>query len=96
MQIIRNNLLTTLPVRISETGVIGFAPANTLEYSIEEYGIFSCFPAGYNMAISKLKEYIGQFALLFNPDNDLTGELGGLVLLEIYFLLNGIGILFGI
>ena len=48
------------------------------------------------MPITRLGEYISQFVLIFNADNDLAGEMGGLVLLETCFPLLGIGINFGI
>ena len=44
---------------------------------IEKFGFFESFPAGYNLAMSRLGEYISQFALIFNTDNDLAGEMGG-------------------
>ena len=65
-------------VLVSADGKIGFGlSGSVLNYSVEKYGLFGSFPAGYNLAVKKLGGYIDQFALIFNSDNDLAGELGG-------------------
>jgi len=65
-------------VLVSDEGKIGFSLSNSiLNYSIEKYGLLRSFPVGYNLAVKKLGGYIDQFALIFNSDNDLGGELGG-------------------
>ena len=69
--------LKTIPVMVSENGTIGFQIANNLNVSKEEFSLLASFPAGYNLAMKKLGEYIGQFALIFNSDNELAGEMGG-------------------
>jgi regulator of sigma E protease len=58
--------------------MIGFtnSPSN-LKTSFEEFSLISSFPAGYRLAMNMLGEYISQFALIFNSDNDLGGEVGG-------------------
>ena len=48
-----------------------------MEYSFERFNIISCFPAGYQKAKRVLSSYISQFILIFNSENDLSGELGG-------------------
>ena len=66
-----------IQVEVSENGKIGFGLNYNLDYSVEEFGLIESFPAGYNLAMSRLGEYISQFALIFNTDNDLAGEMGG-------------------
>ena len=73
----RNGKYKEVLVEVSEKGKIGFSLANNLENSIEEYGFFESFSAGYNLAKNTLGEYVDQFALIFNADNDLAGEMGG-------------------
>ena len=73
----RNGNYKEVLVEVSEKGKIGFSLANNLENSVEEYGFFESFPAGYNLAKNTLGEYVDQFALIFNADNDLAGEMGG-------------------
>ena len=73
----RNGDYKTVQVEVSENGTIGFVLDYNLDYSVEEFGFFESFPAGYNLAMSRLGEYISQFALIFNTDNDLAGEMGG-------------------
>ena len=73
----RNGNYKTVEVEVSEKGTIGFVLDYNLDYSVEEFGFFESFPAGYNLAMSRLGEYISQFALIFNTDNDLAGEMGG-------------------
>ena len=73
----RSGNYKTVQVEVSENGTIGFM----LDYKkisfVEEFGFFESFPAGYSLAMSRLGEYISQFALIFNTDNDLAGEMGG-------------------
>ena len=73
----RNGNYKTVQVEVSENGTIGFVLNHNLQYSVEKFGFFESFPAGYNLAMSRLGEYISQFALIFNTDNDLAGEMGG-------------------
>lgn len=73
----RNGNYNTVQIEVSENGTIGFVLDYNLNYSVEEFGFFESFPAGYNLAMSRLGEYISQFALIFNTDNDLAGEMGG-------------------
>jgi len=73
----RNGNYKEVLVEVSEKGKIGFSLANNLENSVEEYGFFESFSAGYNLAKNTLGEYVDQFALIFNADNDLAGEMGG-------------------
>jgi len=69
--------LEEIQVEVSENGKIGFGLNYNLDYSVEEFGFFESIPAGYNLAMSRLGEYISQFALIFNSENDLGGEIGG-------------------
>lgn len=73
----RNGNYKTVQVEVFKNGTIGFVLNHSLQYSVEKFGFFESFPAGYNLAMSRLGEYISQFALIFNTDNDLAGEMGG-------------------
>ena len=77
IEVLREGAKLVLPVEVSADGVIGFRKTSGLEYSTQQFSLISSFPAGYNLAINKLGGYISQFALIFNSDNDLGGELGG-------------------
>jgi len=75
--VLRNGAKLVFPVEVSAEGMIGFSNSSRIAVSVEEFSLMSSFPAGYNLAINKLGGYISQFALIFNSDNDLGGELGG-------------------
>ncbi len=77
ISVLRNDTKLVFPVEVSAEGMIGFANSSRLDFSIKQFGLLSSFPAGYNLAMNKLGGYISQFALIFNSDNDLAGELGG-------------------
>lgn len=66
-------------VEVSENGELGFLRNTTynLDLTVKEFGLLSSFPAGYNKAMNVLGEYLSQFSLIFNSDNDLAGEIGG-------------------
>ena len=73
----RGGFYNEVQVEVSENGTIGFSLANNLDLSVEKFSFLESFPAGYNLAMSRLGEYISQFALIFNADNDLASEMGG-------------------
>ena len=64
-------------VEVSEGGKIGFSLDNNFKLSVEKFSFLESFPAGYKLAMTRLGEYISQFALIFNADNDLASEMGG-------------------
>ena len=76
--VLRGYDTSVVSVNVSQEGMIGFtnSPSN-LKTSFEEFSLISSFPAGYRLAMNMLGEYISQFALIFNSDNDLGGEVGG-------------------
>jgi len=73
----RSGNYKAVQVEVSDNGTIGFRLDYKKISSVEEFGFFESFPAGYDLAMSRLGEYISQFALIFNTDNDLAGEMGG-------------------
>ena len=73
----RSGFNKEVEVEVSENGTIGFFIENNLDLSVEKFSFFESFPAGYNLAIARLGEYISQFVLIFNTDNDLASEMGG-------------------
>jgi regulator of sigma E protease len=76
--VLRGGEKLEFPVKVTSEAIIGFnLSKSVLDYSVDSFGLISSFPAGYNLAMSRLEEYISQFALIFNSDNDLAGELGG-------------------
>jgi regulator of sigma E protease len=75
--VLRNDTKLVFPVEVSAKGMIGFVNSSSLDLSVEQFSLISSFPAGYNLAMNKLGGYISQFALIFNSNNDLAGELGG-------------------
>jgi regulator of sigma E protease len=77
IDVLRIGGLLSFPVEVSNDGLIGIMTSSNLDFSVETFGFFSSFPAGYNLAMNKLGGYISQFALIFNSDNELAGELGG-------------------
>ena len=77
IDVLRSNILYSFPVEVSQKGLIGIMTMSNLNFSVENYSFFASFPAGYNLAMNKLGSYISQFALIFNSENDLAGELGG-------------------
>ena len=77
IEVLRDGRLLSFNVRVSENGTVGFSNDSGLEYSFERFNIVSCFPAGYQKAKRVLGSYISQFMLIFNSENDLSGELGG-------------------
>ena len=67
-----------LDVLVSKEGTIGFMiEQDVLKSSLDTFSFFASFPAGYKKTMFELENYIAQFGLMFNSDNELGGELGG-------------------
>ena len=74
-------------VMVDTNGELGFRPAilsleqlGVLGYyslSLDQYGFFSSFPAGYNKAIKKLGSYTDQFMLILTPSTGAYKGMGG-------------------
>ena len=75
--VVRDGSLKFFESEVSSEGMIGFALVDNLKHTTNEFGFFSSFVAGYNLSMRVLGEYIGEFGLVFNADNDLSGEMGG-------------------
>ena len=77
VSVLRNNENLVFPVEVSAEGMIGFVNHSPFETSIDSFDLASSFPAGYKLATKELGGYLSGFALIFNSDNDLLGEMGG-------------------
>ncbi|MBC7889026.1 MAG: RIP metalloprotease RseP [Ferruginibacter sp.] len=83
LQIDRKGSPVTLVAKVNEEGRIGLPPLSLDQYDSlgvfkidrKKYGFFEAIPAGVNMALGKLKYYIDNFKLIFNPE---TGAYKGL------------------
>lgn len=82
----RGNERKQFTVKLDENHQLGLRPIS-LEKQEEDlhlfqtytrkYGFFESFPAGVSKAISKLKDYMEQFALLFKPSTGAYKGMGG-------------------
>jgi regulator of sigma E protease len=83
--VLRGDKELQFPVKLDENKKLGLAPlsANKLEkmgwiaFHTKKYGFFESIPAGIKKSISKLGDYIDQFALLFKPATGAYKGMGG-------------------
>jgi len=83
--VMRNNEPVQLTVSVNDEGRIGINSLTENQYDsmgvfkIERktYGFFEAFPAGFNLAINSLKDYIDQFKLIFKPSTGAYKGVGG-------------------
>jgi|TARA_B100000674_G_scaffold495960_1_gene524799 regulator of sigma E protease len=74
----RSDSLIYLDVPVSKEGTIGFVVEQDIpKRSLDTFSFFASFPAGYKKTMFELENYVAQFGLMFNSDNELGGELGG-------------------
>lgn len=69
----RNGQLETVAAHVNETGTLGFSTKNYL--TTHKYSFFGAFPAGFNLAIRTLKNYVAQFKIVFTKEG--AKSLGG-------------------
>lgn len=81
LQVVRDGKNITLPVKVNEEGKIGFAPNTAIDKYYEvttiQYGFFSAIPAGIELAVKTLDNYIKQLKLLFTGKAKVSESLGG-------------------
>lgn len=73
LDLYRNGQLQTLNAHVDENGTLGFSTKNYL--TTHKYSFFSSFPAGFNLAVRTLKNYIAQFKIVFTKEG--AKSLGG-------------------
>lgn len=81
----RNGSLLSLPVNLNEEGRMGPTVLTNKQYDSlgvfqvkhTTYGFLSAFPAGFNLAMTSLKDYIDQFKLILSPETGAYKGVGG-------------------
>ncbi len=81
----RNNAQQQFTVKLDKNHQLGLAPLSyekqeemgLLSIETRKFGFFESFPAGVSKAISKLSDYMEQFALLFKPSTGAYKGMGG-------------------
>ncbi len=81
----RNGTDLAIPVKVDEDGKINVSSLVGKQYDSlgaykiqhTNYGFFEAFPAGFNLAISSLKDYIDQFKLILSPKTGAYKGVGG-------------------
>ncbi len=81
----RNGTVISLPVQLDADGKMNptilsfqqFDSLGVLKIEHTDYGFFAAFPAGFNLAITSLKEYIEQFKLILSPSTGAYKAVGG-------------------
>lgn len=85
LTVVRNGTEMSLPVQLDEDGKMNPTILNNRQYDslgvlkIEhtDYGFFAAFPAGFNLAVTSLKDYIDQFKLILSPSTGGYKAVGG-------------------
>jgi regulator of sigma E protease len=81
----RNGSQISLPVQLDEDGKMNptilstsqFDSLGVLKIEHTDYGFFAAFPAGFNLAVTSLKDYIDQFKLILSPSTGAYKAVGG-------------------
>ena len=83
--VIRDGNPLTIPVTVSPEGTVGFY-ASFLEGATEflklktiKYNFAESIPAGINLGISTISDYLKQFKLIFSPKTKAYESLGGFI-----------------
>ena len=85
LSIQRDGVTKTIPVTVDEDGTIGFYPTflesavESIKYETIRYSFLESIPAGFNLGISTIKDYLKQFKLIFSPKTKAYESLGGFI-----------------
>ncbi|MEO6721279.1 MAG: RIP metalloprotease RseP [Ferruginibacter sp.] len=85
LQVDRKGIPMTLVAKVNEDGKIGlpillpeqYDSLGVFEIETKKYGFWEAIPAGVGMTFDKLKNYIEQFKLIFQPETGAYKGLGG-------------------
>jgi len=81
--VLRNNQTIEIPLKLSETPMIGVAvkdPSNFLSFAVKEYSFWQAIPAGTLKTYKTTVDYFKQFKLLFTSKEVKVSEnLGGFI-----------------
>jgi regulator of sigma E protease len=79
----RNGEEKTIPVKISESGLLGIQKEYKIdglfEFKTISYGFFESIPAGISKGYNAVGNYLKQFKLLFAPETKAYESLGGFI-----------------
>ena len=81
-KVLRGSDTITIPIEIPETGLIGVMTksyGSFFEFKTQEYGFFESFPVGISKGVEKIKEYVKQWKLIFNPETKAYKSLGSFI-----------------
>jgi regulator of sigma E protease len=85
LQVVRKGSPMTLTAKVNDEGKIGlpillfeqYDSLGVLKVETIKYGFWEAIPAGVGMAVDRLKNYIDQFKLIFQPETGAYKGLGG-------------------
>jgi regulator of sigma E protease len=85
LTVVRNGSEMTMPVQLDADGKMGptllrnkqYDSLGVLRIEHTDYGFFESFPAGFNLAINSLKDYIDLFKLILSPSTEGYKAVGG-------------------
>ncbi len=85
LTVLRNGNEIILPVQLDEDGKMNptfltnkqYDSLGVLKIEHTDYGFFAAFPAGFNLAIKSLSDYIDQFKLILSPSTGGYKAVGG-------------------
>ena len=81
----RRGTIVNLTARVNDFGRLGISLLNESQYDSmgvfklekRKYGFFAAFPAGFQLAVTSLKDYINNFKLIFKPSTEAYKGVSG-------------------
>ncbi|MDR1054890.1 MAG: RIP metalloprotease RseP [Prevotellaceae bacterium] len=83
LQVLRNDFRLTIPVKVSEAGLLGIAIEGRLNQYFNlttyKYGFFESFPAGISKAYTTIANYLKELKLIFTPRTEAYKGVGSFI-----------------
>jgi len=85
LNVLRDDIAKTIPVKVADDGTIGFYPeflesaTDYLKYETITYSFVESIPAGFSKGINTINDYLKQFKLIFSPKTKAYESLGGFI-----------------
>ncbi len=85
LTLLRDGQEMDIPVTVSEEGTLGFYPTfregatDFLKLETTKYSLLESVPAGFELGVSTISDYLKQFKLIFTPQTKAYESLGGFI-----------------
>ncbi len=85
LSVVRRDSLLTMPITVSEEGLIGVKIETDIETTHITYGFFESIPAGIAKGYTEIGNYLKNMRLVFSSEDKAYNDVGGFIMIANVF-----------